>query len=149
MPQDESETIGAWAKRCYFAGRAAMDIALRPYGVGTAQWYILHKLHHDGPTMQRDLLQMLQVERATLSGMVAALVRKGLVEQVPDTSDLRKKCLQLTETGTQLWDELPDLRFIHDTAFGGLDPVEVETAIRVLRHATQQLDILNNKRKDR
>jgi DNA-binding MarR family transcriptional regulator len=35
--------------------------------------------------MQRDLVRLLQIERATLSGIVATLVRKGLIEQMPDS----------------------------------------------------------------
>jgi DNA-binding MarR family transcriptional regulator len=68
-------SVGAWAKRYYFAVRAAMESVLRPYDLGSTQWYVLYQLANDGPTMQRDLGRMLQVERATLSGIVAALVR--------------------------------------------------------------------------
>lgn len=134
------DSVGAWAKQCYFAGRAAMEIALRPHGLGATQWYVLHKLVHDGPTMQRDLLRMLQVERATLSGIVTALVRKGLVEQVPDSTDQRQKRLQLTAAGSALWDDLPDLKIIREVAFAGSDPAEIEITIRVLRRATERLN---------
>ncbi len=70
----QHDSIGAWTKRCYFAGRAAMDAVLRPYDLGATQFYILYQLAHDGPTMQRDLLRMLQVERATLSVIIGTLV---------------------------------------------------------------------------
>ena len=69
------ESVGAWAKRYYFAVRAAMESVLRPHGLGTTQYYVLYQLANEGPTMQRDLGRMLQIERATLSGIVAALVR--------------------------------------------------------------------------
>ena len=65
------DSVGAWAKRCYFAGREAMDTVLRPYDIGATQWYVLYQLAHEGPTMQRDLLRMLQIERATLSAIVS------------------------------------------------------------------------------
>ena len=54
-----------------------MEAALRPYDLGGTQWYVLHQLAKKGPTMQRELLRMLQVERATLSVVVTTLVRKG------------------------------------------------------------------------
>jgi len=132
-------SIGAWAKRCYFAGRALMENALRPHGVGTTQWYVLHQLARVGPTMQRDLVRLLQIERATLSIIVATLVRKGLVEQVHDSIDQRQKLLRLTPAGTRLWGELPDLRFIHDAAFAGFPDTDIETATRVLKTATERL----------
>src|SRR3546814_19126927 len=72
------EEVGAWAKRCYFAGRTVMDATLRPHGLGSVQWYVLHRLVTVGPTIQRDLGRLLEIERATMSGIVATLVRKGL-----------------------------------------------------------------------
>lgn len=139
------DSVGAWAKRCYFAGRAMIEDALRPHGLGATQWYVLHQLAQDGPTMQRELLRMLQVERATLSVVIGTMVRKGLVEQVPDRVDQRQKLLQMTPAGKALWNALPDLTFINRVAFDGLDEADVATTIRVLRTATERLD--NHSRK--
>lgn len=137
-------SVGAWAKRCYFAGRAVLETILRPHGVGTTQWYVLYQLATDGPTMQRDLLRMLQIERATLSVVVGTLVRKGWVEQVPDRVDQRQKRLQLTADGRILWDQLPDpIALIHHAAFEGIDDADIATTVRVLRTATERLDNLS------
>lgn len=134
------ETIGAWTKRCYLAARAAMEDALRPHDLGATQWYVLYQLVNSGPTRQRDLQRILQVERATLSAVVITLVRKQLVEQIPDSRDLRQKLLRITEFGEALWRELPDLTEIHSVAFDGLDADDIEAAIRVLRVATERLE---------
>jgi DNA-binding MarR family transcriptional regulator len=101
------ESVGAWAKRYYFAVRAAMESVLRPYGLGSTQWHVLYQLANNGPTMQRDLGHVLQIERATLSGIVATLVRKGLVDQVPGSADQRQRMLRITDTGTSLWKNCP------------------------------------------
>lgn len=135
----ERASVGHWAKRCYLAGRQMMDDALRPHGLGATQWYILHQLAHAGPTMQRDLVGLLQIERATVSIVVTSLVRKGLVERSKDAVDQRQKELRLTTAGARLWDELPDLTFIRDIAFGGFSDADIETAVRVLKKATEQL----------
>jgi hypothetical protein len=116
------DSVGAWAKSYYFAVRAAMESVLRPYGLGPAQWHVLYQLANDGPAMQRDLARLLQIERATLSGIVAALVRKGLVDQVPGPADQ------------------PDpLAVIRAIAFDGADAADLATARRVLQSATRQL----------
>jgi DNA-binding MarR family transcriptional regulator len=117
-----------------------MEALLRPYGIGATQWYVLYQLAHDGPTMQRDLVKALQVERATLSAVIAVLVRKGLVEQVPDRIDQRQKLLCMTAAGARLWRKLPDPAVIHDVAFKGMDGVAVATAIQVLQSATERLE---------
>lgn len=125
-----------------------MEAVLRPYDLGATQWYVLYQLAHDGPIMQRDLVRMLQVERATLSVVVGTLVRKGLVEQVPDRVDQRQKLLRITAAGTKLWDKLPDLALIHKAAFDGIDGAAIATAMRVLQTATERLDNLSKKGTD-
>jgi DNA-binding MarR family transcriptional regulator len=135
------EPVGAWAKSYYFAVRAMMESILRPYGLGPTQYYVLYKLANDGPTMQRDLGRLLQIERPTLSGIVTTLVRKGLLAQLPGPEDQRQRVLQLTEAGMKLWEELPDpLARIRAIAFDGADAAELATAVRVLQAATQQLN---------
>jgi DNA-binding MarR family transcriptional regulator len=135
------EPVGTWAKKYYFAVRAAMESVLRPHGLGTTQYYVLYQLANEGPTMQRDLGHMLQIERATLSGIVATLVRKGLVDQVPGSEDQRQRVLRITDAGMELWEELPDpLALIRAIAFDGSDAAELATARRVLQAATQRLN---------
>lgn len=138
--------MGAWAKRCYLAARMAMEGVLRPYGLGATQWYVLYQLAHNGPTMQRELQRILQVERATLSAVVGALTRKGLVEQVVDRVDQRQKQLRLTREGTRLWGELPDLSRISTVAFDGIDAADIATTARVLRIATERLENLTHEK---
>lgn len=135
------ESVGAWAKRLYFVARAVMDSILRPYDLGSTQWYVLYQLANEGPTMQRDLVRILQIERATLSGIVATLVRKGLVDQTPDSEDQRQRMLRITRSGKKLWKELPDpTNLILAVAFDGADSAELATARRVLQAATQRLN---------
>jgi DNA-binding MarR family transcriptional regulator len=133
--------VAAWAKRCYLAGRAAMESMLRPFGLGATQWYVLHRLAQ-APAKQSDVARALQVERATLSVIVTALVRKGLVEQLPDRVDQRQKLLRLTAEGARLWEELPDLHGLRTVAFDGLSPDDLATAIRFLQTASARLEDL-------
>src|SRR5690606_12477100 len=115
------------------AGRAAMEALLRPYDLGTTQWYVLYHLAHDGPTLQRDLVRTLQVERATLSAVIGVLVRKGLVKQAPDSGDQRQKLLRMTARGVKLWNELPDLAVVRSIAFDGMDNAAVATTVELLK----------------
>ncbi len=135
------DSVGAWAKRLYFAARAMMDSVLRPYDLGSTQWYVLYQLANEGPTMQRDVVRMLRIERATLSGIVSTLVRKGLVDQTLDSVDQRQRMLRITRSGRKLWKELPDpTALILAIAFDGADPIELAITRRVLQTATQRLN---------
>jgi DNA-binding MarR family transcriptional regulator len=118
-----------------------MDTLLRPYGLGSTQWYVLYQLAKVGPTMQRDLVQMLNIERATLSGVVTTLLSKGLIAQAPDADDQRQRILRITRAGDKLWQALPNpVELILEVAFKGADPAEMEIARKVLQAATKRLN---------
>ncbi|MGL5008750.1 MAG: MarR family winged helix-turn-helix transcriptional regulator [Paracoccaceae bacterium] len=140
MENARHDSAGAWAKKFHLASRAAVDKILRPYDLGSTQWYVLWHLAHDGPKAQRDLLRILQVEKPTLSGVVSALVRKGIVDQLPDPEDQRQRVLTLTPAGARLWQSLPDpVALILDEAFEGASEQDLATVVRVLRTATERL----------
>ncbi|MGV1916961.1 MarR family winged helix-turn-helix transcriptional regulator [Rhizobium sp. 22-785-1] len=64
-----------------------MDECLGPFDLGSTQWYVLWHLVNNGPSVQRDLARALELERATLSGIIATLVRKDLVAQTANGGD--------------------------------------------------------------
>ena len=139
--QDQHDSVGGWAKKYHLASRALIESTLREHGLGPTQWYVLHRLVTVGPTLQRDLGQLLRVERATLSGVVATLVRKGLVTQQPDAVDQRQRLLSVTEAGRTLWDRLPDpVAMTLAVSFEGADPADLAVARRVLAAATHRIE---------
>lgn len=141
----ENFSVGVWTKRCYFAGRSLMDERLRPFDLGSTQWYVLWYLAKQGPSVQRDVGRALELERATLSGIIATLVRKDLIAQTADGDDQRQRRLTLTAAGEALWRRLPDLSFIHDAAFCGINEADLATTVRVLKSATERLQNLLRK----
>lgn len=136
------EKIAGLAKRFYITERVLMEQTLRTYGLGATQWHVLNQLTHHGSMMQRDLMHNLQLEHATLSIVTGTLMRKNLVEQLPDKDDRRIKQLRTTPVGVELWSQLPDLTFIQDVPFKGLDDDELQIAIRVLQSAIDRIENL-------
>jgi DNA-binding MarR family transcriptional regulator len=140
--QDEidRDAAGGWAKKYFFASRALLESVLRPFDLGNTQFYILSVLATDGPLGQRELTRQLEVERATLSAMISALVRKGLITQTGAPDDQRQKVLDITPAGRRLWAKIPNpLTLIASVAFDGVDPDDLATARRVLVDATARL----------
>lgn len=136
-----NNSAGAWAKKYFLASRDLMEATLRPYDLGSTQWYVLWALVNHGPRLQRDFLALLEVEKSTLSEIVSALLRKQLIEQQPDQSDQRQRRLTITEAGRQLWQTLPDpLDLIVRTGFEGVSEADLATVVRVLQTATQRLN---------
>ena len=148
LNRDLRQSAGASAKTYYLAARSVIDATLRPYDLGSTQWYVLWRLVHDGPLAQRELLSMLQVEKATLSGVVAALVRKRLVKQAVDLRDQRQKLLSLTPAGRALWAKMPDpIALIVKAAFEGVAEDDLATVARVLSLGAERLNALLDKEK--
>ena len=147
LDESKHDTAGAWAKRYYFASRTMIEAILRPYGLGSTQWYVLHQLANDGPTNQRELGSSLQIEKPTLTEVANVLVRKGLVKRLVDPADQRQRILELTAAGRDLWAALPDpIGFIQAIAFEGIDDDDLLTIKTVLRTATER--ITQHTRKD-
>lgn len=141
MSNPHHNSPGAWAKRLHLASRTMLERILRPYGIGATQWYVLYHLAHDGATPQRNFPELLQIEKPTLSDVVSALVRKGLISQTPDPADQRQRVLELTDSGKALWAELPDpIAIILNTAFDGFDQATLDSVTHVLRTATERLN---------
>ena len=96
-----------------------MEAALRPFDLGNTQWYVLYLLAHHGQMNQREMTRTLDIERATLSEVLSAPVRKDLIEQTPDPEDQRQKVLHLTTAGRHLFESVPDpIALITTIAFG-------------------------------
>jgi DNA-binding MarR family transcriptional regulator len=140
-PTPEPTSLGTWAKRYYYANRAAVEAVLRPHGLGSTQWAVLYELTTSGPTSQRDLGRLLHIERASLSGVVATLVRKGLVQQTASKTDQRQRLVMLTDAGKDMWDKLPDpFAEVRTVALAGVAADDLATAVRVLEKATEQVE---------
>jgi DNA-binding MarR family transcriptional regulator len=134
------DAAGVWAKKYFFASRALAEAALRPYDLGNTQYYVLTRLAADGPLSQREVTRELDVERATLSAVIGALARKGLIEQQPDPHDQRQRQLSITPAGRELWATIADpIGLIASIAFEGVDDADIATMNRVLEEATRRL----------
>ena len=138
---DQHDSVGAWAKKYHLTSRALIETTLREHDLGPTQMYVLQQLVHVGPTLQRDLGQLLRIERATLSGIIATLLRKGLVTQEPDAADHRQRLLSITEAGRNLWARLPDpVALALAVSFDGVDETDLAVTRRVLQEAVRRLE---------
>jgi MarR family transcriptional regulator for hemolysin len=95
-------------KRLYLLISQRIDDALKAHGLGRSQWQVLFRVRRAGTLAQRDLQQALQVEPATLTGIIDVLVVKGWLERSESTSDKRCRVLSLSPEGSALLDTVPD-----------------------------------------
>lgn len=80
--------------------------------VTTQQWSILGALSRpqakDGMTAA-ELSDYLMVSRQNISGILARMEQRGLVERVVDAKDQRARRIHLTTAGAGLWDDIAPL----------------------------------------
>lgn len=107
MPEASSYELITLIKRLYILLWQNIDLALRPYGLARTQYSVLYQLGTKGELPTAELRQRLQVEGATLSGVLDTLAAKGLIERVEQANDKRRKDICLTAAGRQLLKDIP------------------------------------------
>ncbi|AOO80521.1 MarR family winged helix-turn-helix transcriptional regulator [Bosea vaviloviae] len=75
--------------------RALAD-AIRPLGLAPAQFMVLLELWREDGVTQKDLVQRLDVEQATMASTLARMERDRLIERRPDPLDARARTIHLT-----------------------------------------------------
>lgn len=84
----------------------AMDQGLAERGLNRSRAELLWRLHHQGPTTQRDLSEALRCTPRNVTGLLDALQANGLVERAAHPTDRRATLVTLTGQGRSLLGEL-------------------------------------------
>jgi len=93
-------------KQAYLAMRKALDEALQPYGLTTAQFDVLQYLWVSDGMEHRELQERLGVTSPTLTNIIDSMVDRNLVERRISPEDARVKLLWLTPQAQQLHSQL-------------------------------------------
>jgi len=107
MSEATSSELVSLIKRLAALLHQNIDLRLKPYGLARTQYVVLWNLGNEGNLPMSELLTRLQVEPATLSGIIDALEAKGLVSRIENTTDKRRKDVRLTEAGHKLVESIP------------------------------------------
>ncbi len=89
----------------FFAYRdlaASADAILLEFGLGRAHHRALHFIGRRSGIAVSELLALLRITKQSLARVLAELVARGLVLQVPGPRDRRQRLLSLTEEGRAL-----------------------------------------------
>jgi DNA-binding MarR family transcriptional regulator len=133
--------LGHTVKRLYHLMGQYFNTILRPYGLASSQWYVLYAMSQSAQITQKELQAAMQIESATLTAMVDALVRKGWIERRQSPRDRRVKELHFTAEGKRLWEKLPDpIMAIRARMLQGIALDEEKTARKILDKAIQNLE---------
>jgi DNA-binding MarR family transcriptional regulator len=128
-------------KRLYLLLSQRIDDALKPHGLGRSQWQVLYRVRRAGTLAQRDLQHAMQVEPATLTGVLDVLVAKGWLERSGSCEDRRCRLLQLSSEGLELLANVPDpYEFVETRMLDGVTDAERSGVETVLEHMISNLE---------
>jgi DNA-binding MarR family transcriptional regulator len=86
-------------------GKGAVRFYTRRLGIPLAEWRLIAALALHEPISMNALSAELNTDKAWISRVVAALIKKGLVKSNVDEIDARKVILSLTEQGKALYEK--------------------------------------------
>lgn len=121
---------------------ALYDERIAGYGVTMPMYRVLAALHERPDQRLNDLSEMTTIETSTLSRLVGAMKRKGLVSRRRPEDNGRTVAINLTAKGRGLVDELiPIVVHFEEVAVGNRSASEVQWLNRALAEA---YDCLND-----
>ena len=138
MPFDRSHSA------TYLAGQLAKcfvrSLQNRAAGLGFSpgQFPVLLELWQEDGLTQKQLLDRLEVEQATLANTLARMERDGLIRREPHPHDGRAQIIQLTESARDLEKSAIDAAAEADAAlFEGFRQFERELMLEYMRMAIE------------
>lgn len=90
---------------------------LRPLNVSAAGGLVLGLLRDRGPMSPSELGERLIVTRATVTGLVDSLQRRGFVTRSPNPSDRRGLVVEITPEGLVVLKQVRSLIHEHETSW--------------------------------
>ena len=119
------------------AGIARVTRLLRPFDLSPTGGLVLSALADHGPLSPSALSDRLIVTRATMTGLLDSLERRGYLRRAPNPGDRRSLLVEITSEGARVADELR--RVIHAAEAGWLSPLSASqrrTLVRLMPSST-------------
>lgn len=139
----EAQSAGFLANQLARLMANTLAQALQPISLAPAQFATLVQLWSEEGLTQRDLVERLQVEQATMAGTLNRMERDGLITRKPHPQDSRAQAIFLTPRGREL--QTPAVQAameVNRFALASLAPQEQEQLLalmlRVVQHVRSQ-----------
>jgi DNA-binding MarR family transcriptional regulator len=119
---------------------AALTERIKPLGLTTGQFPILLELWREEGLTQKQLVERLDLEQATVANTLIRMERDGLIERKPHPKDGRAQCLYLTPKARAL--EGPATKAanaVNAIALQSLPPVAQKAFLRAMGQVIEAL----------
>ena len=116
-------------------------VLLRPLGVSAAGGLVLGLLRDHGAMSPSTLSEQLIVTRATVTGLLDSLERRGLVQRTPNPADRRSLVISLTTEGAAVLQDVRTLVHRHEQAWmSAMSRDELRTYIALLHRVQDSIN---------
>src|ERR1700712_2289865 len=95
----EAQSVGYLVRYAHRAFVKVLADEVAPHGILTAQWSVLRVLWDMEGLTQVELAERMLVEKASLTGVLEGIERRGLILRVRNAEDRRKINITLTMQG--------------------------------------------------
>ena len=113
---------------------AALNHALRPFGISVMFWRVLAVLQESDGHNIRHLSGKLAIDRSNLSRIVDQMARDGLIERRTPPHDRRNVLVCITEAGRRKVDEaFPSVMRLVESTMDGFSAQERKTLLSLLK----------------
>lgn len=103
------------------------------------QYAVLKMLWEKDGRPFKEFAEALVCTRATITGIIDTLERKGLVERKPNPDDRRSILATLTQAGHSLQQNSPSLERVYDSCCTGLSQIEFQQLALLLNRLNDSL----------
>ena len=122
--------------RVYSTQRAlyrSLEVSLAPFNLTPGQWNALNQLEEHGAMTQKQLVERLQKEPATIARSIERLVQRGLVKRTPNPNDRRANIVEVTPAASSLLSEIePSVARRHEQIAEGISESDLDAFFDVL-----------------
>lgn len=143
-PSNITRSLGYLTGRSHRLVRDAVSAELQKqgYAIRPVQLPILGftMVHHPRAIVQRELVDMMDIDRHRISRVVKDMVAMGWLEMKPNPESKRENLLSITAEGRALLDSIAKCAgSVLERAFDGCTPEERETTENVLQKVIYNL----------
>jgi DNA-binding MarR family transcriptional regulator len=132
-PRTDDAALGLLLASAHQAARGALGVELRPLGIETRHFAVLSALDRLGPTNQRRLGGLLDLDKSAVVRIMDELERLGLAVRNRDAHDRRAYAIELTGEGRRYARAAADTAAVVSARlFGWLAPDDRERLVALL-----------------
>ena len=132
----KTESAGYLANHMARLFALGLQERIRPLGLAPAQFMTLLELWNEENLTQKDLVQRLDIEQATIANTLNRMQRDGLITRHANPDDRRAQLIRLTEKARALREDATRAaQAQNETALAGFSPGEREAFLAMMTRA--------------